>query len=58
MFEVELQRRVHAIGEVGRGHGQGQLDQLLGWQARGQRIVERVVDLAGDGELSGVSRSG
>src|ERR1700730_6101985 len=54
-FEVELQGRVHAIAEIGRRDGQGQLDQLPVREMHGERGVERVVDLAGAGELLGVA---
>src|SRR5216683_5398384 len=54
-FEVELQGRVHPVAEIGRGHRQGQLDQLPVREMPGQRGVERVVDLAVDGELLGVA---
>src|SRR5258705_13109171 len=53
--QLELERRVQAVAGVGGGHRQGQLDQLAGRELRGHRRVERVVHLAGDGQLLGVA---
>src|SRR5215510_3096293 len=55
MLQIHLQGCVDAVAELSRGHRHRQLDQLTAREVRGQRRVERVVDVAGEGQLLGVA---